>query len=117
MRDHVYPIVGTNFRPGADEIVRGISTGDKLRLVREPTNAYDPNAIAVYYGEYHIGYIPKKQNAALRAYIDQRGEAWAPSADGGAAMGTDAKPQRPEKSIDAIFVRSPNSAFPQAKVV
>jgi hypothetical protein len=31
-----------------------------FRLTREPTNPHDPNAVAVYCGTEHIGYISAK---------------------------------------------------------
>ena len=50
-----YNIAGINFRRGISNYV-GLSTG---RLQPEPTNKYDPNAIAVYAEDgHHLGYIP-----------------------------------------------------------
>ena len=40
------------------------------RLSREPDNPYDPNAVRVYIGEMHVGYIPKALAAKLAARID-----------------------------------------------
>jgi hypothetical protein len=31
---------------------------EKLRVIPEPTNKYNPKAVAVYYSNHHIGYIP-----------------------------------------------------------
>ena len=69
-------LVGASFRSKDEQhIVRSLSIGDELRLVRDPTNGFDPNAIRVYYdaptGEsYHIGFIPKEDNRDLAQKLD-----------------------------------------------
>jgi hypothetical protein len=47
--------------------------GDGLELAREPDNAYDPNAVRVEWRGHKLGYVPRKQNAAL-AWAMDRGE-------------------------------------------
>jgi hypothetical protein len=32
--------------------------GECLRAVREPDNAYDKHAVALYDGDLHVGYVP-----------------------------------------------------------
>jgi hypothetical protein len=50
-----YNIAGINYRKGIASFV-GNSVG---YLKREPSNRYDPNAIAVYSDDgHHLGYIP-----------------------------------------------------------
>jgi hypothetical protein len=39
--------------------------GSVLKLKREPGNTYDPNAVQVYAGPYHIGYVPRTHNKLL----------------------------------------------------
>lgn len=51
-------IVGTTFCDG-QEILKSLSSGDRLRLVAEPSNSHDPNAIMVFKDRDRIGYIPK----------------------------------------------------------
>lgn len=41
-----------------------------LRLVREPENCYDDQAIAVYHGDTRIGYIPRYDNPVLARLLD-----------------------------------------------
>ena len=63
-----YDIAGINFRPGIDKYV-----GDFMGyLDPEPTNKYDPNAIAIYhqYG-HHLGYIPAVSTDELRSHFDK----------------------------------------------
>jgi hypothetical protein len=53
-------IVGTKYRgPAALGALARLRPGDRLRLVREPDNPHDPDAVAVYSGTMHIGYIPR----------------------------------------------------------
>jgi hypothetical protein len=56
-------IVGAKYRGAAAmaELVR-LRPGDRLRLVREPDNPHDLNAVAVYSGTMHIGYVPRGVN-------------------------------------------------------
>lgn len=63
-------VAGVQFRPGAAEVIRGIKEGDELELIPEPTNKYDPNAVAIYFGEDHIGYVPKKFSSEISAMIE-----------------------------------------------
>lgn len=46
-----------------------VALQDQLRLMPEPTNVYDSNAIAVYKGDFHIGYVPRKDNVSISAYV------------------------------------------------
>jgi hypothetical protein len=104
-----YSIVGQKFL-GLDPYLTGTLPGTPVMLVRDPTNAFDPNAIAVYIDNARVGYIPKKDNAALAAFIDANG------------MDFNVQPmaldevEKPRRGIPAKFVRSPNSAYPQVEV-
>jgi hypothetical protein len=102
-----YSIVGTgNYAP---TVLAATQPGTAVKLLREPSNGYDQLAIMVWIdsgaaGYIHVGYIPKKQNVALAQFIDQTAEKWSPpSGVVGAA-------------IDAKFIRSPNSSYPQVLV-
>jgi hypothetical protein len=56
-------IVGTKYRGrAAIAVLTRLRPGDRLRLVREPDNPHDSNAVAVYSGTTHIGYIPRLIN-------------------------------------------------------
>lgn len=46
----------------------GVALAGQLR--RESDNPYDPNAVRVYVGEKHVGYIPKALAAHLAARMD-----------------------------------------------
>lgn len=64
-------VVGQAHRDGAQTRLNGKRHGDELRLVREPKNPYDRAAIAVYDGDFKLGYIPKVDNRNLAIAIDQ----------------------------------------------
>ena len=48
-----------------------LSEGDPLALVRETDNAFDDQAVAVYWNNLQIGYVPKGQNAAVAQMLDR----------------------------------------------
>jgi hypothetical protein len=50
-----------------------LRVGEVLRLRREPANHHDPNAIAVWYKNEHLGYVPRRENRTLAQLMD-RGE-------------------------------------------
>lgn len=52
-------------------LVEYLKTGQELRLVREPKNNYDRNAIAIYCEQGQLGYIPKELSVKLAPQIDK----------------------------------------------
>ncbi len=48
-----------------------MKVGDALRLQREPQNRYDPHAIAVYWQQLKLGYIPRRENRTLAQMLDR----------------------------------------------
>lgn len=42
-----------------------LAIGERLRLVAEPENPYDRNAVAVWRGAIKLGYVPRAANAPL----------------------------------------------------
>lgn len=107
-----YSIVGTQFTGVPESFVAALKPGTPAVLVREPTNQYDANAIAVYVDGRRIGYVPKKQNAVLAQFIDQKGRELTDAEP----LALDAALAGAKKAIDATFVRSPNSGFPMVEV-
>jgi HIRAN domain len=64
-------IVGTKFRGKAAVVALGqLRQGDALELRREPDNPHDSNAIAVYHGSDHLGYVPRTETPGIAAAID-----------------------------------------------
>ena len=110
-----YQIVGQKHK-GRDPFLTGILAGVPALLVREPNNPADANAVAVYIDGQPVGYIPKKDNAALARRIDAEGESWR-AACLKAGLGFDAQAQPIEtKTLHATFVRSHNSSYPQVEL-
>lgn len=66
------PLAGFRYYAAA-EVWRELRLGDRLELVRELDNPHDPNAVAVAWRGRKLGYVPKRDNAALAWGLD-RGE-------------------------------------------
>lgn len=69
----LYSIVGMKHR-GSEELVASLKDGEPLTLVREPTNAYDPNAVQVWAQGTHVGYVKATNARALARYMDAGGK-------------------------------------------
>ena len=53
-------------------VVRGqLKVGDRLTLVREPGNRHDVNAIRVEWQGHKLGYLPRAENRAVAAAMDE----------------------------------------------
>ena len=50
-----------------------LRVGQKLKLVREPANAFDRDAVAVYCHGDKLGFVPQLENRAIAQMLD-RGE-------------------------------------------
>lgn len=60
------------YRHGAaNEVWADLQTGDELMLVREPDNAFDANAIRVEWRGRKLGYVPRRENAAIAWALDR----------------------------------------------
>ena len=57
----------------AEGVWQDLMPGDELALVREPDNAFDANAVRVEWRGRKLGYVPRRDNAALAWALD-RGE-------------------------------------------
>ncbi len=63
------PLAG--FRHGeAAEVWQDLRSGERLTLVREPVNTFDQNAVRVEWRGRKLGYVPRRDNAALAWAID-----------------------------------------------
>lgn len=49
MTQILFPLVGSHFRPPAKQLLLALPTGTFLRVVLEPENPYDPNAVGVFF--------------------------------------------------------------------
>ena len=66
------PLAGFQYHEAA-AVWKELAVGDRLDLVREPTNPYDANAVRVEWRGRRLGYVPRAENAAL-AWAMDRGE-------------------------------------------
>ena len=47
-----------------------LKIGSLLRLVREEENPHDHDAVAIFYGDTHLGYVPASENEQLAMLLD-----------------------------------------------
>ena len=64
-----FHIAGFGYWEGC-EAFRRLKIGTKLELVRESDNQFDPYAVAIYYEDYKLGYIPRGSNNDISKYLD-----------------------------------------------
>ena len=64
-----FHIAGFGYWEGC-EAFEQLKIGTKLELVREADNRFDPYAVAIYYGEYKLGFIPRGSNHDISKYLD-----------------------------------------------
>ena len=64
------PLAGFRHYEGA-ELWRDMKSGDRLELVREPENPYDAGAIRVEWRGRKLGYVPRRDNAAVARQLDR----------------------------------------------
>jgi hypothetical protein len=63
-------IAGFTYYEGAIVFNR-LTIGTPLRLVAEPDNHYDPHAIALYFEDCKLGFIPRSENRMLSIFFEQ----------------------------------------------
>lgn len=47
-----------------------LEVGKKLELVRESDNKYDPEAVAIYYKDLKLGFVPRGENERISHFLD-----------------------------------------------
>lgn len=47
-----------------------LKIGTELTLAYEADNKFDPYAVAIYYGEYKLGYIPRSENHDISKFLE-----------------------------------------------
>lgn len=51
-------------------VINELKPGAKLELERDIHNPFDPRAVAIYYGNTKLGYIPKNLNEDISIFLD-----------------------------------------------
>jgi len=59
-----FNIAGFSYYEGAIAFKK-LKIGKVLTLKLDPTNTYDKHAVAIYYKDYKLGYIPRDKNRQL----------------------------------------------------
>lgn len=65
-------LVGMKHR-GTEALVASLPAGEVVTLKREPTNAYDKNAVQVFARGTMVGYLSAKQVSPIAAVMDKIG--------------------------------------------
>ena len=64
------PLAGFRHSDGG-EVLGKLRPGDRLELVREPANPHDANAVRVEWRGVKLGYVPRRDNAAVARQMDR----------------------------------------------
>lgn len=64
------PLAGSQYY-AAGAMWQEMRVGDALTLVREPDNRHDRHAIRVEWRGHKLGYVPRAENRAVAAAMDQ----------------------------------------------
>ena len=67
------PLAGFRHYDGR-EVWHEMRVGDRLELVRESDNPYDASAIRVAWRGRKLGYLPRRDNAAVARQMDRGAE-------------------------------------------
>ena len=64
-------VAGTSHVVGIEELEPFLRPGDRLELIRVPSNPSDPNAIKIFTRDrVKLGYVPRKDNPILARLMD-----------------------------------------------
>lgn len=64
-----FHIAGFGYWEGC-EAFEQLKIGTRLELVREEDNKFDPYAVAIYYGDFKLGFIPREDNHDISKFLD-----------------------------------------------
>lgn len=62
-------VAGFTYHEGC-EVLNQMKFGDVVTLVREDENEHDSKAVALFFNDVHIGYIPRNENDMLAKLMD-----------------------------------------------
>ena len=49
---------------------KDLKIGTELSFVRESENKFDPYAVAIYFDEYKLGFIPRGENKEINKFLE-----------------------------------------------
>jgi hypothetical protein len=64
------PLAGFQYAEAASLWAR-LRVGDELTLAREPENPHDANAVRVEWRGHKLGYVPRRENAAVARGLER----------------------------------------------
>jgi hypothetical protein len=64
------PVVDLQYCDG-EEVWNDMVVGNVLNLVREPENPHDSCAVAIYWRDFKVGYLPSQENRAIQQMMDR----------------------------------------------
>jgi hypothetical protein len=64
-----FHIAGFTYHDGVD-VFNELKIGTDLALVAEPENKYDNYAVAVYFHEHKLGYVPRGKNKYISKFLN-----------------------------------------------
>lgn len=64
-----FHVAGFTYWDGC-EAFEYLKIGTELHLVREADNRFDPYAVAIYYKDYKLGFIPRTNNHDISKFLD-----------------------------------------------
>jgi hypothetical protein len=63
-------VAGTNYCDTIHEVESMLVPETVLRMIRDPKNKYDHNAIGIWYDDTRIGWVPRKLNLIISRLMD-----------------------------------------------
>lgn len=63
-----FHVAGFAYCDGLD-VIEELTLGKTVTLVSEADNPHDPEAVAIYYKDLKIGYVPKDKNSLLSLFL------------------------------------------------
>ena len=64
-----FDIAGFSYWEGCT-VFNDLKIGTELILLREKDNAFDPYAVAIYYNEAKLGFIPRNENHDISKFLE-----------------------------------------------
>lgn len=65
-----FTIMGSSFIPGASGLIERLKPGQPLKLLRQPNNVADKNAVAIMWGSRGLGFVPRGLAAEIAPIMD-----------------------------------------------
>ncbi len=63
-------VAGTTHCEQIDEVYPELEKGQVLRMQRHPKNKYDKQAIALYFNDVRVGWVPRELNLVISRLMD-----------------------------------------------